>query len=39
MSTDGYGPFGPIAVSLSGGGARAVGYHLGVFSHLDRLGG
>lgn len=30
-------PFGPIALSLSGGGGRAAGFHLGTLSYLDRL--
>jgi predicted acylesterase/phospholipase RssA len=30
--------FGPIALTLSGGGGRAVGFHLGVLDCLDRLG-
>jgi predicted acylesterase/phospholipase RssA len=30
-------PFGPIALSLSGGGYRAAGFHLGVLDMLDRL--
>ena len=29
-------PFGKIALSLSGGGVRAVGYHTGVTAYLDR---
>lgn len=31
-------PFGPIALSLSGGGYRAAGFHLGVLDMLNRLG-
>lgn len=31
------GSVADIAVSLSGGGVRAVGYHLGTLSMLDRL--
>jgi predicted acylesterase/phospholipase RssA len=30
-------PLGPIALSLSGGGYRAAGFHLGVLDMLDRL--
>jgi predicted acylesterase/phospholipase RssA len=30
-------PFGPIALSLSGGGYRAAGFHLGVLDMLNRL--
>ena len=30
-------PFGPIALSLSGGGYRAAGFHLGVLDMLHRL--
>jgi predicted acylesterase/phospholipase RssA len=30
--------FGPIALTLSGGGGRAVGFHLGVLDCLNRLG-
>lgn len=30
-------PLGPIALSLSGGGYRAAGFHLGVLDLLDRL--
>jgi predicted acylesterase/phospholipase RssA len=30
-------PFGTIALSLSGGGYRAAGFHLGVLDMLDRL--
>jgi len=30
-------PFGPIALSLSGGGYRAAGFHLGVLDMLQRL--
>jgi predicted acylesterase/phospholipase RssA len=30
-------PFGQIALSLSGGGYRAAGFHLGVLDMLDRL--
>ena len=37
MSDDAPGPFGPIALSFSGGGARAVGFHIGVLAYLDRL--
>ena len=37
MPADAPGPFGPIALSFSGGGARAVGFHLGVLAYLDRL--
>jgi predicted acylesterase/phospholipase RssA len=37
MPADAPGPFGPIALSFSGGGARAVGFHLGVLTYLDRL--
>lgn len=32
------GPFGSIALCLSGGGYRAAAYHLGVFSYLNRAG-
>lgn len=28
---------GPVALSFSGGGGRAAGFHLGVLSYLDRL--
>jgi predicted acylesterase/phospholipase RssA len=38
MPADAHGPFGPIALSFSGGGARAVGFHVGVLVYLDRLG-
>jgi Zn-finger nucleic acid-binding protein/predicted acylesterase/phospholipase RssA len=31
-------PFGAIAISLSGGGLRAMGYHLGTLSYLDHIG-
>lgn len=31
-------PFKHIAVSLSGGGVRAVGYHLGTLDYLERTG-
>lgn len=31
-------PFENVALSLSGGGARAVGYHLGTLDYLHRLG-
>jgi predicted acylesterase/phospholipase RssA len=31
-------PFERIALSLSGGGTRAVGFHLGSMSYLDRIG-
>jgi len=31
-------PFERIALSLSGGGTRAVGFHLGTLSYLDRVG-
>lgn len=31
-------PFNHIAMSLSGGGIRAVGYHLGTLDYLDRIG-
>jgi predicted acylesterase/phospholipase RssA len=31
-------PFGRIALALSGGGTRAVGFHLGALSYLDRVG-
>ena len=31
-------PFERIALSLSGGGTRAVGFHLGTMSYLDRVG-
>ena len=31
-------PFDRIALSLSGGGTRAVGFHLGSMSYLDRIG-
>ena len=31
-------PFDRIALSLSGGGTRAVGFHLGSMSYLDRVG-
>ncbi|MFT4862661.1 MAG: putative acylesterase/phospholipase RssA [Pseudohongiellaceae bacterium] len=30
-------PFKHIAISLSGGGVRAVGYHLGTFDYLERV--
>ena len=30
-------PFGSIALSLSGGGGRAAGYHLGTLAYLDRV--
>jgi predicted acylesterase/phospholipase RssA len=30
-------PFGPVALSLSGGGYRAAGFHLGVLDMLNRL--
>jgi len=30
-------PFGPIALSLSGGGYRAAAFHLGSMSYLERL--
>ncbi len=30
--------FGPIALSLSGGGYRAAAFHLGTLSYLERLG-
>lgn len=32
------GPFGTIVLSISGGGTRAVGFHLGTLAYLDRLG-
>lgn len=32
------GPLGAIALSLSGGGYRAAGFHLGVLRFLDRVG-
>ena len=28
---------GPVALSFSGGGARAAGFHMGVLSYLDHL--
>ncbi|MGD9365727.1 MAG: patatin-like phospholipase family protein [Desulfobacteraceae bacterium] len=31
-------PFDNIALSLSGGGVRAVGFHLGTMDYLDRIG-
>jgi predicted acylesterase/phospholipase RssA len=31
------GPFGEISMGLSGGGSRALGYHLGVLWYLNRL--
>lgn len=31
-------PFGEIALSFSGGGVRAVGFHLGSLSYLDHVG-
>jgi len=31
-------PFDSIALSLSGGGVRAVGFHLGTMAYLDRIG-
>jgi len=31
-------PFDRIALTLSGGGTRAVGFHLGTLSYLDRVG-
>ena len=34
--TDGH-PLGSIALSLSGGGGRAAGYHLGTLAYLDRV--
>ncbi|HEX5727157.1 MAG TPA: patatin-like phospholipase family protein [Longimicrobiaceae bacterium] len=34
----GRGPLGPIALSLSGGGYRAAGFHLGVLKLLDEAG-
>ena len=37
MSNDQH-PFARIAISLSGGGTRAVGFHLGSLSYLDRVG-
>lgn len=37
MSDEGH-PFERIALSLSGGGTRAVGFHLGSMSYLDRIG-
>ncbi len=37
MPADAPGPFGAMALSFSGGGARAVGFHLGVLAYLDRL--
>ena len=37
MNTDQH-PFQRIALSLSGGGTRAVGFHLGSMSYLDRIG-
>jgi predicted acylesterase/phospholipase RssA len=37
MSTDQH-PFDRIALTLSGGGTRAVGFHLGSMSYLDRIG-
>lgn len=37
MNTDRH-PFERIALSLSGGGTRAVGFHLGSMSYLDRIG-
>jgi len=32
------GVFGPIALSLSGGGYRAAAFHLGTLSYLNRIG-
>lgn len=32
-------PFDNIALSLSGGGVRAVGFHLGTMAYLERIGG
>ncbi|UCD80780.1 MAG: patatin-like phospholipase family protein [Desulfobacterales bacterium] len=37
MSNDQH-PFERIALTLSGGGTRAVGFHLGTLSYLDRVG-
>ena len=37
MTTDQH-PFERIALSLSGGGTRAMGFHLGTLSYLDRVG-
>ena len=34
---DGSQPLGPIALSLSGGGGRAAGFHLGTLAYLDRV--
>lgn len=31
-------PFDHIALSLSGGGVRAVGYHLGTLDYLEHAG-
>jgi NTE family protein len=31
-------PVERIALSLSGGGTRAMGFHLGTLSYLDRIG-
>src|SRR5512134_3105240 len=36
-SLNGPKPLGPIALSLSGGGGRAAGFHLGTLAYLDRL--
>jgi len=33
-----YGPLGPLALSLSGGGYRAATFHLGALRFLDRVG-
>jgi predicted acylesterase/phospholipase RssA len=33
-----YGPLGPLAISLSGGGYRAAAFHLGMLRLLDRAG-
>lgn len=37
MGADAAGPLGPIALSLSGGGGRAAGFHLGTLAYLSRL--
>jgi predicted acylesterase/phospholipase RssA len=37
MTTDQH-PFERIALTLSGGGTRAMGFHLGTLSYLDRVG-
>ncbi len=38
MQRDAERPLGTIALSLSGGGVRAVGFHLGTLAYLERLG-